>query len=56
VTGVVIAEIVPVPLLAPVAGALIDRLPRVKGDDRRRPLAHGARCFAVTASGATPAF
>ncbi len=30
VSGVVIAEIVPVLLLAPLAGALVDRLPRVK--------------------------
>lgn len=30
VSGVVIAEIIPVLLLAPVAGALVDRLPRVK--------------------------
>jgi hypothetical protein len=30
VSGVVIAEILPVLLLAPVAGSLVDRLPRVK--------------------------
>lgn len=31
VTGAVIAEIAPVLLLAPLAGAVIDRLPRVRG-------------------------
>ncbi|MBW3639252.1 MAG: MFS transporter, partial [Actinobacteria bacterium] len=30
VVGVVVAEIVPVLLLAPVAGALVDRLPRIR--------------------------